>query len=43
LGDAARGPTLEALAFGISRRAVNWVLDADIRAFFDSISHDWRR
>jgi hypothetical protein len=20
---------------------VNWVLDADIRAFFDSISHDW--
>ena len=32
---------LDALAFGITRRAVNWVLDADIRAFFDSISHDW--
>ncbi len=32
---------LDALAFGISRRPVNWVLDADIRAFFDSISHDW--
>ena len=32
---------LDALAFGITRRAVNRVLDADIRAFFDSISHDW--
>ena len=32
---------LDALAFGITRRAVNWVLDADIRAFFDCISHDW--
>ena len=32
---------LDALAFGITRRPVNWVLDADIRAFFDSISHDW--
>jgi len=32
---------LDALAFGITRRAVNWVLDADIRAFFDSISHAW--
>lgn len=20
---------------------MNWVLDADIRSFFDSISHDW--
>lgn len=32
---------LDALAFGINRRAVNWVLDADIRAFFDCISHAW--
>ena len=32
---------LDALAFGITRRPVNWVLDADIRAFFDCISHDW--
>ena len=31
----------DTLAFGITRRAVNWVLDADIRAFFDSISHEW--
>jgi group II intron reverse transcriptase/maturase len=32
---------LDALAYGINLRLVNWVLDADIRSFFDSISHDW--
>jgi group II intron reverse transcriptase/maturase len=32
---------LDALATGIYRRKVNWILDADIRSFFDSISHDW--
>jgi len=32
---------LDALATGIARRKVNWVFDADIRAFFDSISHAW--
>ena len=32
---------LDALAAGIRWRKVNWILDADIRAFFDSISHDW--
>jgi RNA-directed DNA polymerase len=32
---------LDALAVGIYRRRVSWVLDADIRAFFDSISHAW--
>ena len=32
---------LDALAYGISYRQVNWVLDADIRAFFDCINHDW--
>jgi group II intron reverse transcriptase/maturase len=32
---------LDALATAIYRKRVNWVLDADIRAFFDSISHDW--
>jgi len=26
---------------GIEKRKVNWVLDADIRAFFDTLSHDW--
>src|SRR4051794_41059174 len=32
---------LDALAVGIMRRKVNWILDADIRAFFDTLSHDW--
>ncbi len=32
---------LDALATGILRRKVGWVLDADIRGFFDSINHEW--
>jgi group II intron reverse transcriptase/maturase len=32
---------LNALAVGINGGRVNWVLDADIRAFFDSIDHAW--
>jgi group II intron reverse transcriptase/maturase len=32
---------LDALAVGISRRKVGWVLDADIRGFFDTIDHEW--
>ncbi|MFQ5927784.1 MAG: group II intron reverse transcriptase/maturase [Terriglobia bacterium] len=32
---------LDALAVGIQRRKVNWVLDADIRGFYDAIDHDW--
>jgi group II intron reverse transcriptase/maturase len=38
-----RGPhdALDALSTGIRRRKVNWVLDADIRAYFDSIDHEW--
>jgi len=32
---------LDALAVGIERKRVNWVLDADIRGFFDAISHEW--
>jgi RNA-directed DNA polymerase len=32
---------LDALAAGIARKRINWVLDADIRSFFDTISHDW--
>ncbi len=38
-----RGPhqALDALAVGIQRKRVNWVLDADIRNFYDSLSHEW--
>jgi RNA-directed DNA polymerase len=32
---------LDALWVGIMRRKVSWVLDADIRGFFDSLSHEW--
>ena len=32
---------LDALATGIENRAVNWILDADIKGFFDNISHEW--
>src|SRR5580693_9445083 len=32
---------LDALAAGIESQAVNWILDADIKGFFDNISHDW--
>ncbi len=32
---------LDALATGIETRKVNWVLDADVRGFFDAIDHGW--
>ena len=32
---------LDALMVGIQRRKVSWILDADYRSFFDSVSHDW--
>ena len=32
---------LDALTVGIETRKVNWVLDADIRRFFDTLSHEW--
>lgn len=32
---------LDALAVGIEKKDVNWVLDADIRGFFDAIDHGW--
>ena len=32
---------LDALNVGIARKKVNWVLDLDIRAFFDRIDHSW--
>src|SRR5467141_758988 len=37
-----RGPhqALDALTVGIQRKRVNWVLDADIRGFFDRVNHD---
>jgi group II intron reverse transcriptase/maturase len=38
-----RGPhqALDALTAGIQWKRVNWVLDADIRGFFDNMNHEW--
>jgi len=40
-----RGPhnALDALTVGIGRKKVNWVLDADIRDFFNQLDHSWLR
>jgi RNA-directed DNA polymerase len=32
---------LDAVTVGIMRKKVSWVLDADIRAFFDTLNHEW--
>jgi len=32
---------LDALSVGMTRCQVSWVLDADIRGFFDAIDHEW--
>jgi retron-type reverse transcriptase len=32
---------LDALVVGIQGKRVSWVLDADIRGFFDNLSHEW--
>jgi group II intron reverse transcriptase/maturase len=32
---------LDALSVGLHRKRVNWVLDADIRGFFDHMNHEW--
>jgi RNA-directed DNA polymerase len=32
---------LDALVVGIDSRKVSWILDADIRSFFDTVSQEW--
>ena len=32
---------LDAVAVGIQRKKIGWVLDADISGFFDAIDHEW--
>jgi RNA-directed DNA polymerase len=32
---------MDALCVGIGSRKVNWILDADIRAFFDTVNQEW--
>ena len=38
---AQRHMALDALAVGIQTKKVNWLLDADIRGFFDTLNHEW--
>jgi len=32
---------LDAVTVGLDKKKVNWVLDADIRGFFDAVDHEW--
>ena len=32
---------LDALWVGITQRKVSWILDADMRSFFDTVDHEW--
>jgi retron-type reverse transcriptase len=32
---------LDALSVGIMRKRVNWILDLDVRSFFDKVDHKW--
>jgi RNA-directed DNA polymerase len=32
---------LDALAYGIRARKIDWIIDADIKSFFDTISQEW--
>jgi len=32
---------MDAPVVGITSRKLNFILDADIRSFFDTVSHDW--
>ena len=39
--DVGAHDALDALAYGIERRGVRWIVDADIRSYFDRINRDW--
>lgn len=32
---------LDALAYGIGRKRINWILDCDVQSFFDKVSREW--
>jgi RNA-directed DNA polymerase len=32
---------LDAVAYGIWKKKVNWILDADLQSFFDTLRHEW--
>jgi RNA-directed DNA polymerase len=40
-GSRSQHDALDALVVGIGSTKVNWILDADIRSFFDMVSQEW--
>lgn len=32
---------LDALCVGVTKKKVNWILDADVQGFFDNVDHQW--
>jgi RNA-directed DNA polymerase len=32
---------LDALAFGIGKKRIHWILDCDVQSFFDKVSREW--
>lgn len=32
---------LDALCVGVTKKKVNWILDADVKGFFDNVDHGW--
>jgi RNA-directed DNA polymerase len=41
-GRSAHG-ALDAIWVGVTQRRVNWILDADVRSFFDNLDHEWMK
>ena len=39
--ERSQHPALDAVTVAIERGKIRWVLDADIRGFFDTIDHEW--
>jgi RNA-directed DNA polymerase len=39
--DRSAHDAMDALVVGITSKKVNYILDADIRSFFDTVNHDW--
>src|SRR5436190_17540122 len=37
----SKNDAVDALSVGIERKKVNWILDLDVRSFFDKVDHQW--
>jgi retron-type reverse transcriptase len=41
IGGRGSHQALDALSVAITSKKVNWILDADVKGFFDAIDHQW--